>query len=116
MALNATVAKLAVEELDRVRKSYAEYDEYVSECYREGFRPQYCIHGTNQWTDYDNICGGCEMGRSYFDYAEEALDAIARAKARYAEHEARVSAVVGLSAKGAPISAELMAWVSAPIR
>lgn len=27
-----------------------------------GHRPHYCIHGTNQWTDYDNICGGCEDG------------------------------------------------------
>lgn len=27
-----------------------------------GHRSHYCIHGTNQWTDYDNICGGCEDG------------------------------------------------------
>lgn len=27
-----------------------------------GYRAHYCIHGTNQWTDYDNICGGCEDG------------------------------------------------------
>jgi len=27
-----------------------------------GYRSHYCVHGTNNWTDYDNICGPCEDG------------------------------------------------------
>lgn len=115
MALNATVAKLAVSKLAEVRNMYAEHDEYKRECYKEGFRPQYCVHGTNQWTDYDNICGGCEDGRGYFDYETEALDAIAYAKAQHAKMEVRLNAVVALAALGAPVSAELSAWVAEPI-
>ena len=38
---------------------------------RERLTPHYCIHGTNRWTDYDNICGPCEDG--YTD-RELALD------------------------------------------
>lgn len=34
---------------------------------RDGYRPHHCEHGTNQWTDYDNICGPCEDGRSMGD-------------------------------------------------
>lgn len=26
----------------------------------KGYRFPHCIHGTSLWTDYDNICGGCE--------------------------------------------------------
>lgn len=26
----------------------------------QGYTFPYCIHGTSRWTDYDNICGGCE--------------------------------------------------------
>lgn len=40
-------------------------DDYREECeqaYADGHRPHYCIHGTDQWTDYDNICWGCEEG------------------------------------------------------
>lgn len=115
MALSPTIAKLATAELAKVRKTYADHDEYKRECYKDGHRPQYCVHGTNQWTDYDNICGGCEDGRGYFDYEAEALDAIARAKARYAKMEARLDAVMKLAMMDAPISAELLEWVKEPI-
>jgi hypothetical protein len=26
----------------------------------KGYRFPHCIHGMSLWTDYDNICGGCE--------------------------------------------------------
>lgn len=45
--------------LDDRRRTYEE------ECRRDaaqGYIPHYCIHGTNRWTDYDNICGPCEDG------------------------------------------------------
>lgn len=38
------------------------FEEAQAEAAKDGFRPHYCIHGTNLWTDYDNICGGCEDG------------------------------------------------------
>lgn len=28
-----------------------------------------CIHGMSRWTDYDNICGGCEDGDNVFAIA-----------------------------------------------
>jgi hypothetical protein len=27
-----------------------------------GYTFPHCIHGSSRWTDYDNICGGCEDG------------------------------------------------------
>jgi hypothetical protein len=47
--------------------------DYALECEadrRNGHRPHYCIHGTNQWTDYDNICGGCEDSLSDAEWAD----------------------------------------------
>jgi hypothetical protein len=38
----------------------AEYERECAEYREQGYGPHYCIHGTNLWTDYDNICGGCE--------------------------------------------------------
>src|SRR3954471_8807791 len=52
--------------LKLTRKIYAERKadraENVAMHAAEGHTPHYCIHGTNQWTDYDNICGWCEDG------------------------------------------------------
>lgn len=39
-----------------------EYHEAQRDAAEDGLRPHYCIHGTNLWTDYDNICPGCEDG------------------------------------------------------
>jgi hypothetical protein len=50
----------------------ATYEEDCAVDRREGHRPHYCIHGTNQWTDYDNICGGCEDSLTVWDMAERA--------------------------------------------
>lgn len=46
------------------RKAKAERAAEEASYAEDGYRPHYCIHGTNQWTDYDNICGGCEEGIS----------------------------------------------------
>lgn len=81
MALSKTVLRLA---LDIARSLERGYNEYLEECesYRkDGYRPHYCEHGTNTWTDYDNICGGCEDGRTMGDALqryEYALDAAKR--------------------------------------
>ena len=48
----------------------ARYEEDCAYDREQGHRPHYCIHGTNQWTDYDNICGGCEDSLTVWDMAE----------------------------------------------
>ena len=57
----------------RARRLAEEYEAECAEDYRQGHRPHYCRHGTNQWTDYDNICGSCENGDSALDVYYEAL-------------------------------------------
>lgn len=62
------------------------YEQYLEACEgfrREGYRPQTCEHGTNQWTDYDNICGPCEDGLSMGDPLFRRGYAIAEAKHKH---------------------------------
>jgi hypothetical protein len=61
----------------------ASYAEYLAECdydRSQGYRPHYCEHGANMWTDYDNICGACEDGFSMRDGITRRAYAIAQAK------------------------------------
>lgn len=47
------------------RRMERDYQGYLDDCEadrRNGYRAHYCEHGTNLWTDYDNICGPCEDG------------------------------------------------------
>jgi hypothetical protein len=44
-----------------------EWDEDLQDVIRynaggKGYTFPHCIHGASRWTDYDNICGGCEDG------------------------------------------------------
>lgn len=68
--LSVPALAIALEILPGIRREdQKRIEEYEAEC-REwakpkfgaphGYRPHYCIHGTNDWTDYDNICWGCE--------------------------------------------------------
>ena len=56
------VALRALRILRDLQKQEREWQAEAEEYAKQGHRPHYCIHGTNQWTDYDNICGGCEEG------------------------------------------------------
>ena len=38
------------------------YNEYRDEMLSKGLRPEYCIHGSYQWTDSDVNCLDCELG------------------------------------------------------
>lgn len=67
--------------LNDERRMFADFEEECAEYARQGFRPHFCVHGTDQWTDYDNICGPCEDGQGSWDYVSAAGRAIARAKA-----------------------------------
>lgn len=40
----------------------------------KGYRFPYCPHGTDLWTDYDNICGPCEDGFSVEQLAQWAAE------------------------------------------
>lgn len=78
------VLRLALHYLREGQAAVAAYDAEVDAWYRSGEgRPSkyiesewggrinvgghgyafpHCIHGSSRWTDYDNICGGCEDG------------------------------------------------------
>lgn len=60
--MTATTTNRAEEIATNLFEQQREYEEAQRDAAKEGFRPHYCIHGTNLWTDYDNICGGCEDG------------------------------------------------------
>jgi len=86
--------RLAAAIVRRERAAYAAYRESCDADWRQGYRPHYCRHGMNLWTDYDPICGACEDGRGYWDYLAEcrdALDTVARART---EMERRMDEVV----------------------
>ena len=51
---------MAVAYMRRLTERRRMYEEECERDARNGHRAHYCIHGTNQWTDYDNICGPCE--------------------------------------------------------
>jgi hypothetical protein len=49
-------------------------EEYRKECdyyYKQGFRPQHCIHGVNMWVDYDCACWQCEVDNSDIQIARD---------------------------------------------
>ena len=62
MTLTPDVARVALHELEVLRRRRAEYDEVVAGWKARGKRAPYCLHGSYQWVDYDAICTGCEDG------------------------------------------------------
>lgn len=66
--------------------------EYLAECeqsYREGFRPQYCFHGADLWSDYDVVCGWCESGENNPNYPMTFVDALCQVLTIYRKDERR---------------------------
>lgn len=61
------VMKLALGIYKRMTAHYRAYLDSCEQDRRNGHTPRYCEHGTNRWTDFDNICGGCEDGVSLRD-------------------------------------------------
>lgn len=63
MSRHITVTEGNLQEArERLTKVSNAYLREVEEAHEEGYRPPHCFHGTNLWTDYDNICGPCEDG------------------------------------------------------
>ena len=103
MSTNAPVLRPIVATLARQieRKLWANYCEYLAECeadYANGHRAHYCEHGSNNWTDYDNICGYCEDGISMRNGVTRRQYAIAEAKERVAKFERATRAITELHA------------------
>jgi hypothetical protein len=83
------IHRLALEILDSKRRAYREYDDAVNAWYRgpdQTYRFPNCIHGTSNWTDYDNICGACEDGYGHFDYLRDLADSLSEAKHRWGKY------------------------------
>jgi hypothetical protein len=51
---------------------------------RRGYRYPYCFHGASLWTDYDNICAGCEDGFNGYNPMTFYRYALDNAKTDYA--------------------------------
>jgi hypothetical protein len=113
--MDKQTAKLAVILLNSYRNRFAEYEEECNEYAKQGYRPRTCIHGTNQWVDYDAICGACEDGENYWHYDSFGKIAISEAKGAMEEMQERIDLYVKLMTKNAPISKEMISWVSEPV-
>lgn len=105
--------------LKAMRRAVTGWDAYAAAMYRQGYRPERCIHGRYQWTDYDPICGGCEDGvLASYDLHQQALEA---GKADAAEFERRIDLVNALTARGhssppEEVLVQLRTWAVEPVR
>lgn len=84
--------KLRIAEyLEEKRAWYESGDGRSTEQGGRGWTFPYCFHGYSLWTDYDNICPGCEDG--YSPYLTEWIyrDALYRAKRDVETLETRLS-------------------------
>ncbi len=94
--------KLAVALVAQYRAEYDAYREHARESTRGGYpharigyyREAFCEHGTSLWTDYDNICGGCEEGWTNSDPMQRMTRALGEAKERIKTADERLSAYV----------------------
>lgn len=111
---------------------YAEYERDVQAWYRDGdgrstsdggrgYSFPHCIHGTSRHTDYDNICGGCESGDGYWDYARELSDAyrdaVYAAKTSTRRSQKTLEFFAGVDAHSLPaeVWCGLLDWVTEPV-
>lgn len=87
----------------------ANYAAYLADCEDDraaGYRAHYCEHGTNRWTDYDNICGPCEDGFSMGDPFTRRQYALNEARSRMAEYGKILAAINLLNGLGATVDME----------
>ncbi len=97
-ALSPRVASLALELVKSYVADYAAYREAaIASTYdsrgRRTYRERFCEHGASRWTDYDNICGGCEDGITMSGPRQRYERAIAEAKHRFETHDAIMTTV-----------------------
>jgi hypothetical protein len=92
MTMNGTTLKMAMELDARYACGYAEWLDACEGDYKNGYRPSQCEHGTNNWTDYDNICGLCEEGITMGDPLIRMRAALDEAKSRWTSTQEIVKA------------------------
>lgn len=110
---------LAVRLMARYEADYAAYLEDARESTRgvriiQGeqmrvlgvYRVHYCEHGATRWTDYDNICGGCEGGWTMADVNQRRERALVEARQRMARYDALVGSVELLRQAGVELDPE----------
>lgn len=130
--------KVALAELRKLKAREAEYRAEVAEWYNagdgrsprwitrtysdgstrrinvggKGYAFPYCIHGTSNWTDYDNICGGCEDGYSVYQLA------LWSAQEKVSEYNKRADWLLSApsSIRHTDMYRELIDWILAPIQ
>lgn len=56
---------------------------------RKGWAYPVCFHGASQWTDYDNICAGCEDSFNGYNPLSFYRWALAQGWSDYNEHKRR---------------------------
>ena len=128
------MARVALSELRRLKAQEAEYRAEREEWYRngdgrspryvtdpetgrtrnyggKGYSFPYCEHGKSLWTDYDNICGGCEDGYSVYQLA------LWSAQEKYAEYQKRTDWLLG-APRNLPREKlfDLIDWACEPVR
>ena len=114
------IMALALKLLQLERAKYAAHDEERRDWYRSGdgrngYRFPICIHGSSLITDYDNICGGCEDGYTYFEYERDARESIDRAKRAYTEYLKRYDLVLSIMGMGYDKPTPLAKWADEAI-
>jgi hypothetical protein len=111
------VLALALVILNRGRKAWAMYLEECEQASKEGYRPHYCFHGTNLWTDYDNICGMCEDHGNYWNYQTYAAIALGEATRAFEKVQERHGHLIAMMQDGAPseVLMKLNEWALEPV-
>jgi hypothetical protein len=117
MATDKSTLKLALKIMKRLRRQWEMYLEDCEEWRKDGHRPHYCFHGTNQWTDYDNICGWCEEYGNYWNYGMAARQALNEATEAQEAKAKRVSLLIDIRNAKLPVEdwGKLMVWAHEPL-
>lgn len=109
MTLKPIEKAIALSEVKRFRKMFELHEEDRQDYAKQGYRNHYCVHGTNLWTDYDNICGPCEDGYGSWDYQlfaelaiQNAREAVRHAHKIYQEANevAKLATTKGMTEEG----------------
>jgi hypothetical protein len=132
--MDAMTKRVALAELGKFKAREAEYRAEVDEWYRagdgrsprwvtlpsgrqvnmggKGYSFPYCPHGKSLWTDYDNICGGCEDGYSVYQLA------LWSAQEKVATVNERIDWLIGAPAsiRNTDMHRELLEWALSPIK
>lgn len=117
MATDKATLKLAAKIMKRIRRSWEMYENECEDWAKQGYRPHYCFHGTDQWTDYDNICGWCEEYGNHWEYSLALRQALDEATAAREAKQKRVDLLISCQIQKMPVEdwGKLMVWAHEPL-